>query len=170
MATILSSFKEASEVLKDRGLKIDAKKVRIITKRYAKKANTGIEITETVAGCRVVISTDGGRIRIRKNKRGRRTVKGRKRYTTKWKEPKLIIIYTVNENGEKDHTFLPFINGTMKGPDAAFALIKFYLSRLEIIKALKILFVADGARWIWNRVPTLAKELGIHIKQFNLII
>jgi hypothetical protein len=50
MATILSSFKEASQVLKQRGLKIDAKKIQEITKRYAQrikivKQHQDIEIT-----------------------------------------------------------------------------------------------------------------------------
>ena len=175
MATILSSFKEASHVLAGRGLKIDAKKIQEITKRYARrieivKRNQDIEITETLAGCRVIISTDGGRIRIRKNKRGPKTAKGRSRYTTKWKEPKLLVIYTVNEKGEKERSFLPFIEGTMKGPDAIFGLIKFYLSRLNIAKADKILFVADGARWIWNRVPQLVKEFGIAPEQFYSLL
>jgi hypothetical protein len=162
-------------VLEERGLKIDAKKIQEITRRYAKriefvKHNQDFEITETVAGCRVVISTDGGRIRIRKNKRGPKTKKGRTRYTTKWKEPKLLIIYTVNEKGEKERCFLPFIDGTMKGPDAIFGLMKFYLLKLDITKADKILFVADGARWIWNRVPGLVKELGLSSEQFYSLL
>ena len=37
----------------------------------------------SLKGRRVVISTDGGRIRIRKNKRGKKTNKGRNRF---WKE------------------------------------------------------------------------------------
>ena len=49
--------------------------------RYANRAKLvrkeqDVEFTETVAGCRVIISTDGGRIRIRKNKRGPKTSKG----------------------------------------------------------------------------------------------
>ena len=175
MATIVSSFQEASQVLKEKGFKKAAKKIGEITKRYARrieiaKQNQDMEITETLAGCRVIISTDGGRIRIRKNKPGPKTKKGRRRYTTKWKEPKLLIIYTVNEKGEKDRRFLPFIEGTMKGPDAIFGLIKFYLLKLDITKADKILFVADGARWIWNRVPELVKELGLSPEQFYSLL
>lgn len=175
MATIVGSYKEASQVLHDRGVNIDAKKICEITRRYAQRAklakqNSSLLKTETLAGCRVVISTDGGRLRIRKNKRGPKTKKGRRRFSTKWREPKLLIIYTVNKNGEKDSSFLPFIEGTMKGPDAIFGLIKFYLSQLEIIKASKILFIADGARWIWNRVPELAKSLGIALEQFYSLI
>jgi len=175
MATILSSFQETSQVLKDRGLNIDSKKIGEITRRFAKRAEMakqtqGIEIAETLAGCRVVISTDGGRIRIRKKKRGPKTKKGRNRYTTKWKEPKLIIIYTVNEQGEKESSFLPLIEGTMKGPDWVFSMIKYYLLKLYIKKADKVLFVSDGARWIWNRVPEIAKEFGLSSNQFYEVL
>ncbi|OEU61535.1 MAG: hypothetical protein BBJ57_04410 [Desulfobacterales bacterium PC51MH44] len=60
-----------------------------------------------------------------------------------------------------DRYFCPFIEGTLKGLNAILGLIKYYLGRLGIGKADKILFVADGARWIWNRVPELIASLGI---------
>jgi hypothetical protein len=101
---------------------------------------------------------------------GPKTKKGRHRYTTKWREPKILIVYTVNTKGEKDASFLPVIEGTMKGPNAVFGLIKFYLKQLSITKAEKILFVADGARWIWNRVPELVKELGIAVTRFYVLV
>jgi len=111
------------------------------------------------------VSTDGGRIRIRKNKRGPKTKKGRNRYSTQWREPKLLIIYIVKGNGEMDRSFAPFIDGVLKGPDAIFNLIKYYLMKLEIVKADKVLFVADGARWIWNRVGKLMRTLGVSSNQ-----
>lgn len=174
-ATIVASFQEASQVMQSRGVHIGAKKICEIARRYAYRAefskqNAGMLESESLAGCRVIISTDGGRIRIRKKKRGPKTDKGRHRYTTKWREPKLLIVYTVNAEGKKDTSCLPVIEGTMKGPDAVFGLIKFYLKQLEITKAEKILFVADGARWIWNRVPELVKALGIAITQFYSLI
>ncbi len=174
-ATIVASFQEASQIMRDRGVNIDAKKICELTRRHARRAefakqNSKLLEKESLAGTRVIISTDGGRIRIRKKKRGPKTKKGRHRYTTKWREPKLFIIYTVNEKGEKLSHFLPIIEGTMKGPDAVFGLIKFYLKQLKITKADKILFVADGARWIWNRIPELIKSLGIEISRFYTLI
>jgi len=175
MATILGSFKETKQVLKDRGLDIGENTIRMITHRYAQRAKAalnehGVEFREKIAGCRVVISTDGGRIRIRKNKRGPKTNKGRRRYSTDWREPKLLIIYTVNDKGAMDRSFCPFIDGTMKGPDIIFGLIKFYLSKLNICTADKVLFVADGARWIWNRVATLMLSLGLLAHQFYELV
>jgi hypothetical protein len=57
------------------------------------------DFAETVEGRRVVISTDGGRVRIRQYKPGRKTNKGRRRFKAEWREPKLLIIYTVDETG-----------------------------------------------------------------------
>ena len=51
-----------------------------------------------------------------------------------------------------DREFLAVIDGTLGGPDAIFKLLEFYLGELKISTADKILFVTDGARWIWNRV------------------
>ncbi len=170
MSVILSSFEEARRELEERGLKIDVKTLRKITLRFARRA-LAIQKTDkniinvTLAGSRVVVSTDGGRMRIRQKKRGPKTQKGRNRYTTDWKEPKLSIIYTVNEKGEKERAFTPFIDGTLKGPNATFALIRHYLSKLDICEADKILFVADGARWIWTRVPALMTSLGLKPSQ-----
>ncbi len=175
MATVLSSFEEARQILNDRGLEIDSKTIREITLRFAKRAEAAgrhdeAVFAETLAGCRAVVSTDGGRIRIRRDKPGPKTKKGRSHYHTSWREPKLLIIYTVNEKGETDRTISPFIDGTLKGPNAVFGLIGYYLSRLDICSADKILFIADGARWIWNRVPGLVSLLGLSYSQFYELV
>lgn len=175
MATILSSFEEAENVLKGRGADIDDKTIRIIVQRYADRARAFQRegescFSETVAGCRVVISTDGGRIRIRKNKRGPKTKKGRNSFHTDWREPKLLIIYTVNEKGEMERTISPFIDGTLNGPNAILVLIKYYLAKLDISKADKILFIADGARWIWNLVPKVISSLKLSSDQFYELV
>ena len=47
--------------LKEFGLKLDTKTLHDITYRYARMAlnNAALKFTESVAGCRVVVSTDG---------------------------------------------------------------------------------------------------------------
>src|SRR4051812_50021965 len=59
-----------------------------------------------------------------------------------------------------DREFLAVIDGTLGGPDAIFKLMEFYLRELKITTADKVLFVADGARWIWNRVGALLRRGG----------
>jgi len=166
LAAMLSSFEETSRLFDDKGVSLGINTIRRITQRYAHRAKIAQRIeqypfAESLGQRHVVISTDGGRIRIRKDKRGPRTKKGRRRYSTHWREPKLLMIYTVDEHGKMDRRFAPVIEGTLKGPDAVFGLLGYHLRQLNIGAADKILFIADGARWIWNRVSGLIKALGL---------
>src|SRR5512135_259736 len=175
MVAMLGSLEEVEQVLRDRGQPLDLKTIRAIAYRFAARARTAqragsVNWGETVAGRRVVLSTDGGRIRIRTTKRGPKTAKGRHRYRTDWREPKLLIIYVVDEKGQMDRDFLAVIDGTLGGPDAIFKLMESYLRELGIATADTILFVADGARWIWNRVGALLRRLGIKPEQRNELV
>jgi len=125
---------------------------------------------DTVVGRRVVISSDGGRIRLRETKRGPKTKKGRRRYTGAWCEPKVLIVYVVDAEGQQESRFAPFIDATLKGPDAVFALLRTYLQRLEITQADHVLFIADGAPWIWKRVPLLVQALGLATAQVHELL
>jgi hypothetical protein len=176
----LGSFNEACNMLTSRGCVLDVKAVLRITKHFAQRVRLGQQ-TETqiqtvnfgdLTGRRVVISTDGGRMRIRKIKRGPKTKKKRDHYSTAWREPKLLIIYVVNANGRADKTFLPIIDGILTGPDSLFELLYNYLRLLNIGRADSILFIADGATWIWDRVKQLKQlfELsGIRFTSIELI-
>ena len=158
-------MEEVEQVLSDRGRPLDYKTIRTIAYRFATRARAAQRVGalnwgETVAGRRVVVSTDGGRIRIRTTKRGPKTAKGRNRYRTDWREPKLLIIYVVDEKGQMDREFLAVIDGTLGGPDAIFKLLEFDLRELKISTADKILFVADGARWILEPSRGAAAAVG----------
>jgi hypothetical protein len=76
----------------------------------------------------------------------------------------------VDEDGQMDREFLAVIDGTLGGPDAIFKLMEFYLRELKITTADKVLFVADGARWIWNRVGALLRRLGVKPDQVNELV
>ena len=41
------------------------------------------------------------------------------------------MIYVVDEQGKIEREFTPVLDGTLKGPDAVFRLIEFYLSVVE---------------------------------------
>ena len=175
MAAVVGSLEEAQKVLSERGVKLDIKTVRAIAYGYAGRAKAvqrveAYRFEESVAGRRVVVATDGGRLRVRRDKRGPKTAKGRARYSTRWREPKLLIVYVVDEQGKLEQHFAPFIDGTLKGPDALFGMLRYYLGQLEIGQAERVLFVADGARWIWNRVPVLARALGLSGEQFHELV
>jgi hypothetical protein len=82
----------------------------------------------------------------------------------------LLIIYVVDEKGQMDRKFHAVIDGTLGGPDAIFKLMEFYLGELKITTADQVLFVADGARWIWNRVGRLLRGLGVKPEQINELV
>ena len=76
----------------------------------------------------------------------------------------------VDAEGQRDARFAPFIDATLKGPDAVFALLRSYLQRLGITQADHILFIADGAPWIWKRVPLLVQALGLAAEQVHELL
>src|ERR1041384_4286381 len=167
---MLGSLAEAQDVLAARGVALDTKAIRTIAYRYAARARLVQQVErtvfeDTVAGRRVVISSAGGRLRLREPKRGLQTQKGRRRYTGAWREPQVLIVYVVNAEGKREASFAPFIDATLKGPDAVCALLRTYLQRLEITQADHVLFIADGAPWIWKRVPILVHALGLAAEQ-----
>jgi hypothetical protein len=175
LAAMLGSLHEAQDVLANRGVELDTKTIRLIAYRYAARARLEQQIESTafadsVSGRRVVISSDGGRLRLRETKRGPKTTKGRRRYTGAWREPKVLIIYVVDAEGKRETSFAPVIDATLKGPDAVFALLRTYLQRLEITQADQVLFIADGAPWIWKRVPLLVRALGLAAEQVHELL
>jgi hypothetical protein len=170
LAAMLGSLDEAREVLADRGVVLDIKTLRQIAYRYGTRARLSQQIDDTVfedtvAGRRVGVSRDGGRIRLRETKPGRKTKKGRQRYTGAWREPKVLIIYVVDTEGKREARFAPVMDATLKGPDAVFALLRTYLQRLHITQADRVLFIADGTPWIWKRVPALVHALSLRAEQ-----
>jgi hypothetical protein len=84
LAALMDSLDEARHVLAERGVALDSKAVRAIAYRYAARARLVQQMAQTsfegpVAGRRVVIASDGGRLRLREKKRGPKTKKGRTR-------------------------------------------------------------------------------------------
>jgi hypothetical protein len=174
-AGMLGSLEEARQVLAERGIDLNIKVVRRIAYRFAERARAAQRVMELdfgpgVAARKVAISADGGRTRIREKKRGKKTAKGRNRFRGAWREPKLFIIYVVDAEGKLDRSFMPIIDALIQGPDAIFKLLHAYLIQLNLSEADRILFIADGAPWIWNRIPDLIKRLGLEPDQVHQLI
>ena len=176
-SALLSSFAEVQQVLLEQGVKLNVKGVRRVAYRYAERARVlqqagqiALAEGDTVQGRRVVVSADGGRLRLRENKRGAKTKKGRTRYRGAWREPKLLIIYVVDARGKLEKSFAPLIDGHLQGPEALFGLLQAYLQSLEIHQADHVLFIADGAHWIWDRIPKLVATLGLDPQRVHELI
>jgi hypothetical protein len=82
----------------------------------------------------------------------------------------VLIIYVVDAEGKRESSFAPVIDGTLKGPEAVFALLRTYLQQLGITQADQVLFIADGAPWIWKRVPVLVQTLGLAADQVHEVL
>ena len=168
-AALLGSYEEAVQMLAEEGLKVCVNTLRRVTagmgKMLARLTKLGkVNVSGDATGKRIVVTTDGGRVRLREKRRGR-TNKGRKRFRPAWREPRLFMIYATDENGRIDPTFSPVIDGSLGSCDQLFRLLLSYLKALQVSEASKVLFIADGATWIWNRVPGLISALGLKADQ-----
>jgi hypothetical protein len=175
-ATAACSLEEAQRLMNTLyGFCLDIKTIRMICKRFAMRARAAFKAGEIpleaeFKGKHVVISMDGGRLRIRKNKKGPKTKKNRSRYKTDWREPKLIIVYVVDGDGQKDRKISPIMDASLDGPDAIFGMLLYYLKKLGVVAADKLLFISDGAKWIWERAASLATSLGIEATQLLMAL
>ena len=141
-----SSLAEAQAQLRSDGIALDIKTLRSTAYRYAARARAAQQsaacgLLDRVTGKRVVVSLDGGRVRVRRKKRGPKTKKGRNRFHTDWKEPKLLILYVVGDDGRPSQTWAPIIDGTLRGPEAVFALLLSYARQIGLNAADKVLFI-----------------------------
>lgn len=168
LSAAMSSFDEVKFMLEQRGVVLGKNTIRTVTKRYAENARLGrqgnkddLSLSKAKRGRRIVVSTDGGRLRTRKNKKGPKTKKGYTRYLTAWREPKLLIIYAIDKNGRQDQTEVPLVDGTLDGPNKLFELFAYYLSCFSLNKDDIITFVADGAKWIWDRAYILLSAFNL---------
>jgi hypothetical protein len=66
--------------------------------------------------------------------------------------------------------FLPVIDGTLGSCDQLFVLLLAYLKGLDLSAAARVVFVADGAAWIWRRIPKLIRALGLKDDQVQQLI
>ena len=70
-------------------------------------------------------------------------------------------LYVVGDDGRPSQTWAPIIDGTLRGPEAVFALLLSYARQIGLNAADKVLFIADGAPWIWRRLQRLIAALGL---------
>lgn len=123
---------------------------------------------DALAGKRVSVQVDGGRMKIRGKMKakviqpenrdedgmliddapGRSQKQPRRSYDTDWREPKLVTIFVHDDDGKMLRETKATIDGTLLGPDAIAEVVAMHLHRLGAAKAKSITFVADGAPWI----------------------
>ncbi|MCP4242744.1 MAG: hypothetical protein GY772_19485 [bacterium] len=123
------------------------------------------------AGKRVVVSVDGGRLRVRQSPtHGRRNSKGHRKYKAPWREPRVLTIYVVDDNGERDRKHDVLIDATMGTADDAIALLIGHLRMRGGQHCEHLLLVADGAHWIWNRADQIRDGVGVSTTAFTELV
>jgi hypothetical protein len=168
-----ASYQEAIQLLERRGLSCDISTLGRIASATAQAdislrdaalcaaMNIPVSPHGPLAGKRVRVSLDGGRVRTRKAKKGRKTQKGRHHFTTPWREPRVLVIDLLDEQGRPDPLRLPLYDVLIDDADATFALLIGYLRLLGAAYADVLEFIADGADWIWDRVEQLKLQAQI---------
>lgn len=112
-------------------------------------------------GRHVVACVDGGRVRIRKALRGRPPKGGRRKFRRDWREPRVLTLYVLGEDGKRDKTVSSVIDATLGDADDVFALLRYHLLRTGAHRSASLTLVADGAKWIWARASRLREEVGL---------
>jgi hypothetical protein len=174
---LLPSYQIAQKELAARGTPLDIKVVHRIARQLGASVLTCrsrdllrwraglLPASKELAGKRVAAMIDGGRTRlrtvIRKQKGKGKAKTQRRRYQAQWREPKLLILFEIDERGRMKKGTRPWIDGTFAGPDEAMELLAFHLHRLGAAQAEVVTFVADGAPWVWERLDWVERRLGL---------
>lgn len=177
----MSSFQGARDELDMLGHRYDTKTVRRVVSDFGKQALSArkqrledwragrLEPQTTLRGRKVVVAVDGGRVRVRK-KRKRRKKGKRCRYHTPWREPKLLIIYTLDDKGRRDSAVDVQIDSTLQGPDVVMELLAYHLYRLGAHEAQVVEFIADGAPWIWDRIDEVIRMAKLDLRRCRKVL
>jgi hypothetical protein len=184
-SVLCASLEEAREQLSREGLHLHESSIARLSASAGKR---GLELRDRSVGAalraplptqgalqgkRVRVSLDGGRARTRNTQRGRgiRPGKNKRRpFTLAWKEPRLIAIDVLDENGEMDRSQRPIYETTLADADGVIELLVGTLRLIGIHLAKEVIFVADGADWIWRRIEEALTMAGVRPERLHLAL
>jgi len=178
-----TSFRDGLAALERRGINLEYKRTLKLVQRFGRRAveqrcrwlehilDPATPAGEgNLAGKTVLVGVDGGRLRQRHTKRGRRKKSGHHGYETPWCEPRQLVVNVLDQQGRVDRTILPLYDATQDNADGMMRLLAGYLKALGVHQAQRLVTVADGAHWIWNRLEELYETVNIdRSKVFEVI-
>ena len=169
-----ASYAEAHEQIEQQGLKIPRS---VLASVAVQTGAVAVERQEAalaaarqaplpqggaLAGQRVLVCLDGGKVRTRKRlpgaKKGRN---GRHPFETPWREPRMITIVRLTKEGRIDRNHRPIYLVSLKDADGVFSDLLGLLRLLGAANAEQVNFVSDGAKWVWSRIDKLCQDAGI---------
>jgi hypothetical protein len=185
-SAMLPSFEHAQRELQSRGLNLPLKEVHRIASQLGAQVLTRrkrdlLDYRNGLvpAGCelkgkRVACCIDAGKSRLRRVTRRQKgkgkSKKQKRRYQADWRDAKLLCIYEIDRRGERVRGSRPWIDGTFAGPDEAMELLAFHLHRLGAACAEVVVFLADGAPWIWERVEWVTQRVGLGLEGWEWVL
>ena len=165
---LCSSYAEAQEQLGRGGLHLDQdtlvrlatgtgeQALQLRTDALSQAFDEPLPEESMVEGQRLRVSVDGGRARIRKtNHQARKRKNGRRPFKLDWCEPRVITVDILDEKGRRDHRWRPIYEVALGEADEVFLVLCGLLRLIGAYQADEVVFVSDGAEWIWNRVEQL---------------
>jgi hypothetical protein len=178
---LLSSYEVARDALAEDGVSLDIKEVHRISRQLGAEMLTTrrrdleryrageLPAGQELRGKRVGVAIDGGRVRtrvlIRKQKGKGKGKKQRRKLRVEWREPKLLILFELDQQGRMKRGSRPWIDGTFQGPNECLELLALHLHRLGAAEAQVVVFLSDGAPWIWDRLAWVEKRVGLQAGQ-----
>jgi len=166
-ALLCPSFEVAQRTLQSFGIQLDVKTIQRFCMELGEKAmgnrnSIALTNTDNASGRILFVCMDGGRLRERRTKRGRKPANlKRQGYHTDWREPIQIVVQWLEPDGTPCKDIPPLYDATLSGVDGAFDLLESYLRQIDASCAHTVIFCGDGARSYWKRFPVLAKKIGI---------
>jgi hypothetical protein len=182
LSALLPSYELVQQELAERGLQMNLKEVHGIGQHAGQAAlsyrrrelelyRAGQLAAEDGRGKRFGAMIDGGRAKVRTTKRKQKgqgkTKTQKRRYQTDWREPKLIIVFEMDEQGRMKKGTKPILDGTFQGPDEIMEVLAMRLHQAGAATAAVVAFRADGAPWIWERLEWVTKRVGLKNKQIS---
>lgn len=170
LSILCPSFDIVLQILNDQHIQGEYKRIKKIAYNvgetcFSNRIKIGLKQGEHVSGKRVILSVDGGRTRLREmnpHKKPSKSYKAKRaKFDTPWREPKLFVIHVLNKDGSINKHELPIYDAVINDADRCSDLLAGYLKKLRIETAAEILFIADGAEWIWNRAKSTLLKLGV---------
>lgn len=163
-SVLCGSFEIVKNVLDGLQIGNNLQRIRSLSLAVSKKClqkrvESMLDAGDDLSGKRVIVSTDGGRIRTREYKEKKEDETAAK-FETPWREPKLFIISVIDKDGKMEQSELPIYDATFT-EESLFNLLGQYLKALNISQVKEVQVIADGALWIWNNMKNMLVKLGV---------